>query len=183
MDYQFSFEIGQRKQTEWKNYFTWAIHPDFSVTAGQMTAQNEDCSSCLPSQVSTANGKCMKLIWTTSWLFFFFERKTPALLSVLCWPGCGPGGWSVEDDRATREHLGHWCSGASILYHSGLVYFFIFFVFNPHLRACLLILEREEGEERGRERGREREREKKKNDINVREKRWLVASHTCPNQG
>ena len=38
----------------------------------------------------------------------------------------------------------------------------IFFVFNPHPRIRLLILEREEGGERDREREREREREKRR---------------------
>ena len=46
---------------------------------------------------------------------------------------------------------------------------FLNIIFNPHLRICLLILEREE------RRGGERERD-------VKEKYRLVASHTCPDQ-
>lgn len=41
--------------------FHVVIHPDFNVTAEQMTAQNKDCFCCLPSQVSTANGTRTKL--------------------------------------------------------------------------------------------------------------------------
>ena len=44
--------------------------------------------------------------------------------------------------------------------------------FNPHLRLCLLILEREERRERERERN-----------IDVREKHQSVASRMLPDQG
>ena len=52
------------------------------------------------------------------------------------------------------------------------LWLFIYYFFNPHTRACLLILERGEGREKVRERN-----------INVREKHWLAALHTYPDQG
>ena len=58
-----------------------------------------------------------------------------------------------------------------ILFGKGFMILFLLSYFNPQLRTCLLILERE---------GRDKERER---NINVREKHWLVAFSVCPDWG
>ena len=54
------------------------------------------------------------------------------------------------------------------LFSSSASYLFIYFIYFPHLRTCLLIWERGEWKKKKRERN-----------IDVREKHWLVASPIC----
>ena len=84
--------------------------------------------------------------------------------------------WDQERKKATFFCIYNYCS-CQLVFEGriqkwlGLKKYYYYY-FHPHLRTCLLILERREGGERERERN-----------IDLWETHWLVAPHMCPDWG
>ena len=110
---------------------------------------------------------------STRFVLFCFVSCSQVRMAKCCWN-------IPYNCRCTPLHsYGSW-SQVGLQNCTVITDFFHFFkdFFNPPLRICLLIWEREAERERQRERDRETER-----NIDVREKHQSVVSHTCPYRG
>ena len=124
-------------------------------------------------------------------ILFFIFRFLIHLGFILVYDVCDlvlsfPNGWPVVPESLIKNSSLLWWFERTSLYYSSryswvysrLLFCFIdlslsscLFSFIPHLRVCLLILEREKG------------REREKYHINVSKKHQSVASRMCPNWG